>query len=53
MSTTRAGQASVPDTSQFSIDRTYPGRWTITFSNPPGCWLGLDLWLAVAGNRRL
>src|SRR6516165_11408504 len=35
MSTTRAGQASVPDTSQFNIDRTYPGRWTITFSNPP------------------
>ena len=23
------------DRSQFSIDRTYPGRWTITFSNPP------------------
>ena len=21
--------------SQFNIDRTYPGRWTITFSNPP------------------
>ena len=21
--------------SQFSIDRTHPGRWTITFSNPP------------------
>ena len=21
--------------SQFSTDRTYPGRWTITFSNPP------------------
>jgi enoyl-CoA hydratase/carnithine racemase len=21
--------------SQFSVDRTYPGRWTITFSNPP------------------
>jgi enoyl-CoA hydratase/carnithine racemase len=21
--------------SQFSADRTYPGRWTITFSNPP------------------
>src|SRR6516164_9632183 len=20
---------------QFNIDRTYPGRWTITFSNPP------------------
>jgi len=35
MSTTRAGQASVPDTSQFSIDRSYPGLWTITFSNPP------------------
>jgi len=35
MSTIRAGQASVPDTSEFSIDRTYPGRWTITFSNPP------------------
>src|SRR5215469_2437692 len=35
MSTTRAGQASVPNTSQFNIDRTYPGRWTITFSNPP------------------
>jgi enoyl-CoA hydratase/carnithine racemase len=25
----------VPDLSQFNIDRTYPGRWTITFSNPP------------------
>jgi enoyl-CoA hydratase/carnithine racemase len=23
------------DRSQFSTDRTYPGRWTITFSNPP------------------
>ena len=21
--------------SQFNTDRTYPGRWTITFSNPP------------------
>ncbi len=21
--------------SQFSTDRTYPGRWTVTFSNPP------------------
>ena len=21
--------------SQFNIDRTYPGRWTITFNNPP------------------
>jgi enoyl-CoA hydratase/carnithine racemase len=25
----------MPDPSQFSIDRTHPGRWTITFSNPP------------------
>jgi enoyl-CoA hydratase/carnithine racemase len=23
------------DSSQFNIDRTYPGLWTITFSNPP------------------
>ena len=25
----------MPDPSQFSTDRTCPGRWTITFSNPP------------------
>jgi enoyl-CoA hydratase/carnithine racemase len=25
----------MPDHSQFNIDRTNPGRWTITFSNPP------------------
>jgi enoyl-CoA hydratase/carnithine racemase len=25
----------VPDHSQFNVDHTYPGRWTITFSNPP------------------
>ncbi|HTZ97471.1 MAG TPA: enoyl-CoA hydratase/isomerase family protein, partial [Terriglobales bacterium] len=25
----------MPDTSQFTTDRTQPGRWTITFSNPP------------------
>ena len=25
----------MPDTSQFNTDRTYPGRWTIIFSNPP------------------
>jgi enoyl-CoA hydratase/carnithine racemase len=25
----------MPDTSQFNIDRTDPGRWTITFGNPP------------------
>jgi enoyl-CoA hydratase/carnithine racemase len=23
------------DVSQFNIDRRYPGRWTITFNNPP------------------
>ena len=23
------------DPSQFNTNRTYPGRWTITFSNPP------------------
>jgi enoyl-CoA hydratase/carnithine racemase len=25
----------MPDPSQFNIDRTYRGRWTITFRNPP------------------
>ena len=25
----------MPDPSQFNTDCTYPGRWTITFSNPP------------------
>src|SRR6202041_3388332 len=25
----------MPDPSQFNTDRTCPGRWTITFSNPP------------------
>ena len=25
----------MPDPSQFNIDRTCPGRWTVTFSNPP------------------
>ena len=25
----------MPDASQFNIDRTHPGQWTITFSNPP------------------
>jgi len=25
----------MPDPSQFNTDRTHPGRWTITFSNPP------------------
>src|ERR1700691_6071889 len=27
-----ASEASV---AQFNVDRTYPGRWTITFNNPP------------------
>ena len=25
----------MPDPSQFNADRTRPGRWTVTFSNPP------------------
>ncbi|MGA2895473.1 MAG: enoyl-CoA hydratase/isomerase family protein [Xanthobacteraceae bacterium] len=25
----------MPEPPQFNTDRTYPGRWTITFSNPP------------------
>jgi enoyl-CoA hydratase/carnithine racemase len=25
----------MPDLSQFNIDRSHPGRWTITFDNPP------------------
>jgi len=25
----------MPDPSQLNIDRSYPGRWTITFNNPP------------------
>ena len=25
----------MPEPSQFNIDRTHPGWWTITFSNPP------------------
>ena len=25
----------MPDSSQFHVDRTHPGQWTITFSNPP------------------
>jgi enoyl-CoA hydratase/carnithine racemase len=24
-----------PGPSQFNTDRTHPGRWTITFDNPP------------------
>jgi enoyl-CoA hydratase/carnithine racemase len=26
---------AMPDPLQFNTDRTHPGRWTITFSNPP------------------
>ena len=25
----------MPDHSQFNVDHTYPGLWTITSSNPP------------------
>jgi enoyl-CoA hydratase/carnithine racemase len=25
----------MPDSSQFNTDRTHPGQWTISFSNPP------------------
>jgi enoyl-CoA hydratase/carnithine racemase len=25
----------MPEPSQFNTDRSYPGRWTVTFSNPP------------------
>src|SRR5215469_16906648 len=35
MTQSSAAQPSTPDPSQFNSDRTYPGRWTITFSNPP------------------
>ena len=28
-------RGAMPDHSQFNTDRTYPGRWTITFMNPP------------------
>ena len=27
--------ASAASAEQFNTGRTYPGRWTITFSNPP------------------
>jgi enoyl-CoA hydratase/carnithine racemase/pimeloyl-ACP methyl ester carboxylesterase len=32
---TREEEMRMPDHSQFNTDRTYPGGWTITFSNPP------------------
>src|SRR6516225_4234617 len=31
----RRRRCAMSDASQFSTDRTCPGRWTITFSNPP------------------
>jgi len=33
--TTATQRGAVPEPSQFNIDRTHPGRWTITFNNPP------------------
>jgi len=30
-----ANTAHVVQASQFNVDRTHPGRWTITFNNPP------------------
>jgi enoyl-CoA hydratase/carnithine racemase len=35
MTETAATQRATPDHSQFNIDRTHSGRWTITFNNPP------------------
>jgi enoyl-CoA hydratase/carnithine racemase len=36
MTQSSATQRSIePADAQFNIDRTYPGRWTITFTNPP------------------
>jgi len=32
---TPGGSVPTSETSQFHTDRTHPGRWTITFSNPP------------------
>ena len=32
---TREERCAMPDPSQFNTDRSYPGRWTITFNNPP------------------
>jgi enoyl-CoA hydratase/carnithine racemase len=33
--TTATQRGAVPEPSQFNVDRTHPGRWTITFNNPP------------------
>jgi enoyl-CoA hydratase/carnithine racemase len=28
-------KSAMPDLTQFTTDRTHPGRWTVTFNNPP------------------
>jgi len=33
--TTATQRGAMLEPSQFNIDRTHPGRWTITFNNPP------------------
>jgi len=33
--TTATQRGAMPEPSQFNVDRTHPGRWTITFNNPP------------------
>ena len=35
MTQSSAAQPGKTDTPQFNIDRAHPGRWTITFNNPP------------------
>jgi hypothetical protein len=42
----------MPDPSQFNTDRTYPGLWTITFSNPPiNMWSRNDRRIGSAHDR--
>ncbi len=33
--TTATQRGAIPEPSRFNVDRTHPGRWTITFNNPP------------------
>jgi len=35
MTESGAAQKAVPESSHFHTDRTLPGRWTVTFNNPP------------------
>src|SRR5579871_3647035 len=28
-------RCAMPDSPQFNVDRSHPGRWTVTFNNPP------------------